>query len=49
MLSQWEVPVPGSPEPALIIAHSKAEAIQVAIELFPGINPNAVTRSDQWL
>lgn len=48
-MAEWEVPVPGSLEPARIIAHSKAEAIQVAIELFPGINPNAVTRSDQWL
>lgn len=49
MPSQWEVPVPGSPQPAYILAFTKSEAIQVALELFPGIDPQAVTRSDQWI
>lgn len=49
-LKHWEVVVPGSPSPACILAYTKSQAIQTAIELFPGINPCAVTirQLDQW-
>jgi hypothetical protein len=42
-LKEWEVAVPGQSQAATILAYTKAQAIQTAIELFPGINPTAVT------
>jgi hypothetical protein len=49
-LKEWEVIVPGSPQPAIIMAYTKSQAIQTAIELFPGINPTVITirQKDQW-
>jgi len=42
-LKEWEVSIPGQSQAATILAYTKAQAIQTAIELFPGINPAAVT------
>ena len=42
-LKHWDVVIPGSPQHACILAYTKSQAIQTAIELFPGINPCAVT------
>ena len=49
-LKHWEVIIPGSPSPACILAYTKSQAIQTAIELFPGINPFSVTirEESQW-
>jgi hypothetical protein len=42
-LKEWEVALPNQSQAATILAYTKAQAIQTAIELFPGINPTAVT------
>jgi hypothetical protein len=42
-IKHWDVVVPGLPQPACILAHTKSEAIQTALELFPEIDPNSVT------
>lgn len=49
-LTTWEVIIPNSPEPFLLVARGRDDAIQAAIELFPGINPNAVSihRHPEW-
>jgi hypothetical protein len=43
----WEIIVPQNDQPICIVAYTKAEAIQTAIELCPGINPLAVTIREQ--
>ena len=42
-LKVWEVAVPNLSQAAVLLATTKTQAIQTAIELFPGINPNAVS------
>jgi hypothetical protein len=41
-MRHWEVLVPNMDLPLCIVAYTKAQAIQIAIELCPGINPLAV-------
>lgn len=41
-LKEWRVVVPGRARPLMLLAFTKAQAIQTATELCPEINPTAV-------
>jgi len=49
-LKEWEVSVPGKDSPIMLLAFTKAQAIQTATELCPEINPTAVniTEHPDW-
>jgi len=50
MIQHWEVIVLGIDLPVCILAYTKSQAIQTAVELFPGINPQSITlwQQPQW-
>jgi len=50
ILRHWNVIVPNTDQPLCIMAYTKSQAIQLAMELCPGINPQtlSILEQEEW-